>query len=403
MAARGLTDIGIKHLRAGAVRREIPDKLGLYYIIEPSGFRSFASRTRIGGKPVKISHGNVPLSVARKQHAHVLHEIREGRDPRIAKQTARAQRRAIEADSLESIVEKYFTLVCGMKRNDGGKVTFNDNHRTARRRLRDLERLVLKDLGSKPITLIKRSEIVAVLDKIQLGSGGVQADRVLGVLRSVLNWHASRSDDFKTPLVRGMARTKVVKRQRILDDNELRKIWNSNVEGAFPMLVRFLLLSGARRNEAARMTWDEVKDGIWQLPLTRNKTKQALSRPLSAAALAVLESQRRDDGCRFVFTAKNGKTPLSDFGRCKARYDRQTGVSNYVLHDLRRTARSLMSRAGVDSDHAERCLGHLPGTIRQTYDQHSFIPEMRIAYQKLAVLIHHITSNVVTQLHRKKR
>src|SRR5262245_39402917 len=98
---RGLTDIAIRHMRAGDKRREIPDKAarGLYLIIEPSGFKSFASRPTINGKSAKISHGNVPLSVARKLHADVLHEVKEGRDPRIAKQRARATRRAIEADS----------------------------------------------------------------------------------------------------------------------------------------------------------------------------------------------------------------------------------------------------------------------------------------------------------------
>ena len=178
---RGLTDIAIKHLRAGQVRREIPDRAarGLYLIIEPSGFKSFATRCRINGKPAKISHGNVPLSVARKLHADVLHEIKEGRDPRVAKQQARTKRRAIEADTFAAIVERYFQIVCGLKR-DGDKLTFNDNHRTAGRRLADLERLVLPILGNRPITLIKRSEVVALLDKIQLDNGPVMADRTLG-------------------------------------------------------------------------------------------------------------------------------------------------------------------------------------------------------------------------------
>jgi len=44
--------------------------------------------------------------------------------------------------------------------------------------------------------------------------------------------------------------------------------------------------------------------------------------------------------------------------RLKAKFDRACGVTGWTLHDLRRTARSLMSRAGVSADHAERCLGH---------------------------------------------
>jgi len=54
---------------------------------------------------------------------------------------------------------------------------------------------------------------------------------------------------------------------------------------------------------------------------------------------------------------------------------------------LRRTSRSLMSRAGVNSDIAERCMGHaLPG-VRGTYDKHHYIPEMLAAFEALAAQI----------------
>jgi len=404
---RGLTDIAIKHLRAGQVRREIPDRAarGLYLIIEPSGFKSFATRCRINGKPAKISHGNVPLSVARKLHADVLHEIKEGRDPRVAKQQARTKRRAIEADTFAAIVERYFQIVCGLKR-DGDKLTFNDNHRTAGRRLADLERLVLPILGNRPITLIKRSEVVALLDKIQLDNGPVMADRTLGVMRSIFNWHAARSDDYRSPLVKGMARTKVGERERrrVLTDDEICKVWNTNAEGPFPALIKFLLLTGARRDEAARMTWSEIKSGDWRLPATRNKTKLDLIRPLSAATLAVIESQRRDDDSRYVFTT-NGKTPFSVFSRFKINFDSVTGTSGWTLHDLRRTARSLMSRAGVNDHHAERCLGHVIGGVKGVYDRHHYQPEMKHAYEALATLIERIVNppkGNVTSLRKKK-
>src|SRR5262249_52332603 len=148
--------------------------------------------------------------------------------------------------------------------------------------------------GSRPVSEIRRSEIVALLDKIELENGSTMADRTLGDMRSILNWHATRSDDFRSPIVKGMARTKASEtaRKRILSDNEIRKVW-VDLEGPFPALIKFLLLTAARRDEAAHMTWDEIKDGAWELPAERNKTKLPLLRPLSSAALAVIESQRR--------------------------------------------------------------------------------------------------------------
>jgi integrase len=71
----------------------------------------------------------------------------------------------------------------------------------------------------------------------------------------------------------------------------------------------------------------------------------------------------------------------------KAALNCASGVTGWTLHDLRRTARSLMSRAGVPSDHAERCLGHVIGGVRGVYDRHQYREEMLLAYEKLAALI----------------
>ena len=124
----------------------------------------------------------------------------------------------------------------------------------------------------------------------------------------------------------------------------------------------FYLLTGARRGEAAGLQWDEIdNNGVWTLPAVRNKNKTDLSRPLSKAALAIVQAQPRIDDSQFVFTL-DGKQPVS-FGRTKINFIDRSGVKDWRMHDLRRTARTLLSRAGVDVDTAERCLGQrLPGS-----------------------------------------
>lgn len=62
-------------------------------------------------------------------------------------------------------------------------------------------------------------------------------------------------------------------------------------------------------------------------------------------------------------------------------------MPRWTLHDLRRTARSLMSRAKVPADHAERVLGHVIGGVRETYDRYEYLDEKRDALEKLAGLI----------------
>jgi integrase len=399
--ARGFTDIAIRNLKPGDKRRELPDPgaRGLYVIVEPSGFKSFAVRFRFDGKPKKLSLGNIPLSRARKAAAHALDEVAEGRDPTAAKKRDRAERNASEAATLAAITEKYFAIECGLRRN-GEDLTFNGKLRSAARRYADMQRLVLPVLGNRPIGQIKRSEIVALLDDIDIQNGPTMADQTLAIVRRIFSWHAARDDDFRSPIVRGMTRTKTKERarMRILADDEIRAIWNSKAPGPFPAFVKFVLLTGARRNEARDLPWSEIKDQAWELPAARNKTKLELIRPLSAAALALINSQHDNGDCRVFATSASTRT--------RQIFDRQTGTSGWTLHDLRRTARSLMSRAGVNADHAERCLGHVIGGVRGTYDRHEYYDEKKHAYDALAALIERIASppkGNVTALRKNKR
>src|SRR5262249_12757715 len=354
--AKRLTDIAISNLKPQAARYEVRDAVSpLRVVVQPSGHKSFIVRYRspLNGKPTKLTlTAGISLAAARKEAADAFYQIEKRRDPSAAKKGARAEQRAVGALTFRFIAERYMTLVAGMRR-DGDQITFGGKIRTAARLLRDLERAILPTLGHRPVVEIRRSEIVALLDKIELESGPVAADRALAQIRCILNWHATRAYNFGPPIVGGRARikTKERARSRILKDDEIRAIWNSKEPGAFPALVRFLLLTGARRAEAACMTGREIDGDNWNLPASRNKTKEELTRPLSLVALAGIKDQPSDSPLVF---SKGGKA-ISSFSRDKAAFDAAVRVSAYRLHDLRRTARSLLSRAGVDADIGERC------------------------------------------------
>jgi integrase len=272
----------------------------------------------------------------------------------------------LSEDSLKSICEEYLRRA---------KV------RTKADRQRTLERLVWPALGSRPIGEIRRTELIRLLDGIEDGNGPVMADRTLALVRKIMNWHASRSDDFRSPIVPGMARVRPAERarDRVLTDDELRKVWAADA-GIFGNFVRFLLLTAARRSEAAEMEWAELDGGDWTLPAARNKTKVDLVRPLSQLAQSMLPERKG----RFVFSTDDGVTPISGFSKFKRYFDKASATQGYTLHDLRRTARSLMSRAGVPTDHAERCLGHVIGGVRGVYDRHAYHAEKRRAFEMLA-------------------
>jgi integrase len=386
MPPKTLTDIAIRALKPGSARREIPDPgaRGLYVVVQPSGAKSFAVRYRYAGKPRKLTlQAGISLAAARRAAADALYQLEQGHDPSMARRHAKQAQRLAAADTFKAIAEEY-------QKREGGRL------RSAHWQRGALERLVHPTLGDRPIADIRRSEIIRLLDKIEEGKplgvkgGPVMADRTLAIVRKIFNWHATRSDDFRSPIVRGMARTngKERARERTLSDDELRRVWQAAEagEGPFERLVQFLLLTAARRSEAAAMTWQELDSTDWTLSASRNKTKVDLVRPLSTAAQAVLARVPRLAGCPFVFST-DGRRALNGFAHFKRRFDARCGVTGWTLHDLRRTARSLMSRAGVNADHAERCLGHVIGGVRATYDRHEYHGEKLRAFEALAAQI----------------
>jgi integrase len=377
MPQRLLTDRFCSHAKArGAeVQTDYFDEQtpGLALRVSQAGRKSWTYLyTSREGKRRRLTIGSYPATSLASVRAKVdllRGEIEAGIDPQ-----------PLAPDTLRAVCEEY--------QSREGK-----HLRTAAKRERDLNRLVYPALGHRPIGEIKRSEIVRFLDQVEDNNGPVMADRTLGLIRKIMNWHSSRSDEFRSPIVRGMARSKASSRDRILTDDELRKLWQA--KGVFGSLVRFILLSAARRGEASEMVWSELAGSDWTLPASRNKTKVDLVRPLSKAALATLPSKA--DGCGYVFSV-NGRTTINSFSRLTGRLSEASGVRDWSLHDLRRTARSLMSRAGVAADHAERCLGHVIGGVRGVYDRHEYLDEKRHAFEALAGLVQRIiepSENVV--------
>jgi integrase len=394
MAVRRLTDFAIRNMKAGQTRREFPDSgcPGLYVVVQPSGAKSFAVRYRYGGRTRKLTlPGSLSLKAARKAASDAILDVSQGRDPSAAKQAAKQAQKVAAENTFEAVAEMYLKI-------EGGRM------RSGKWRTDILRRHVYPTLGKRPIAGIKRSEIIGLLDKIEAGElsvsktgGTVMADRTLAVIRRVFSWYAPRTDDFRSPIVRGMMRAKPAEhaRSRVLGDEEIRAIWTATdvTGGAFSAFIRFLLLTGARRNEVARLTWSEIQGSDWSLPASRNKAKVDLLRPLSRAAMNIIETQPHLVDSPWVFTS-NGKTAISGFSMRKADFDQRCGVTDWTLHDLRRTARSLMSRAGVNSDHAERCLGHVIGGVRGTYDRHEYLEEKRHAFEALAGQIERIVNPV---------
>jgi integrase len=340
-------------------------------MVTSAGHKSWVLQYRNGQTSRRYTINSVlGLEDARREARNILGQVARGHDP------VQERRKAGDGskNTLRAVCERYLA-------REGGKL------RTTAKRQANLERCVYPSLGDRQIEDIKRSDINALLDDVEDNRGAAMADQILATLRRIFNWHAIRDDQFRTPFVRGMARRKPGERERsrFLNDDELRAVWKT--AEAFPspwgQFIRFLLLTACRRTEAAEMTWEEVVDGNWVIPPLRYKTGAEVTLPLSKAAKKILAELPRIQDCQFVFTTK-GRVAISGLSVFKMRFDVACGVKDWRIHDLRRTARSLLSRAGVNSDIAERCLGHTLRGIRGVYDRHRYLDEMQAAFETLA-------------------
>ena len=251
LAKRPLTERTIAALKPAPKARLVWDAIvpGFAVRVGTTGAKSFLLVARFGSpNPTARSLGKVgaiTLEDARIRAREWLKLAAAGSDP--AAVAVAAQR-----DTLGAICAEYLA-------REGSKL------RSARWIQSALERLVLPTLGPRQIAEVRRSDVIRLLDAIEDSRGPVMANRTLAILGRVMNWHAGRSDDYSSPIIRGMARRKEVARDRILTDAELRAVWlaTTSEPPVYSAFVRFLLLTAARRNEVAKMTWAEVADGVW--------------------------------------------------------------------------------------------------------------------------------------------
>jgi integrase len=328
--------------------------------------------------------GRIELSQARETARGWLSELVAGVDPakRAAEQAlvdAQAASKSFEAISSE-FLEKH------VRRH--GLRSGNETERIINREL-------LPHWKEHAFEDIRRSDVSTLLDQIQ-ERAPVQADRVLAVISKMCNWYAARSDEYVSPIVRGMRRSdaKSRKRVRILDAAEIKIFWNaSGGQGVFGAFVQFALLTGQRRAKVSSLKWADIHaDGVWHIPSEDGEKANAKSLKLPAFALSILNNLKDAPNGEFVFS-ENGIAPINGFSKSKARLDLAMEelagkpVPHWVVHDLRRTAKSLMAKTKVPRDISERVLGHAIPGVEGVYDQYNYFDEKADALERLNAMI----------------
>ena len=283
---------------------------GLYLVVQPSGSKSWAVRYRYGGRSRKHTIGSYPvfdLKTARDNAGKLLRAVSEGRDPE--------HRRS---GSVEDVVAQFLERHCKDYRP---------------RSLKETERLlrlnVLASWHGRKLDAITRADIRSMLARIK---APVTANRVHSVTRKLFNWAVENDIIASSPVTGVRPPSQETSRDRVLTDDELRKIWRAAPEGPFGTILKLAILTGQRRSEMSGMEWAEIDGDAWTLPKERTKNGRQHEVPLSRQAMALLKKLPRISD-RFIFSL-NGTTPFNGFSKSKARFDETVKISDWTIHDL---------------------------------------------------------------------
>jgi integrase len=329
------------------------------------GKRTWVAQYRAAGRTRRLTLGDVSVVAVEKARdaARVaLAGAALGHDPAHEKQQAR---RAVRVADL---VAAYI------------------DHQTTRLKPRSLAEVArhlnkhLAPLHHDSAASVTRGQVVGLLGRIAKDSGPVAANRVRASLGGMWTW-AMRSGrvDGDNPVARTPKAGNEAPRDRVLTDAELAGVWHATESGSdHDRIVRLLLLTGARREEAAGMAWGEIAGGVWTLPANRSKNNRAHEVPLGPLALAQLPSAR--EGRALIFG--KGAGGFAGWSRCKERLDRRVGLAPWTLHDLRRTVATRLADLGVHPHIIEAVLNHASGHkagVAGIYNRSAYTNEKRAA------------------------
>ena len=349
--------------------------------VRADGARSFTIRYRDphDGKQKRASwpYPEFKLAEAREEAREARRKVSDGVSPVSARVAARAAREARKATSLpetvgalcDEYIERY--LEKKVRRWKAAKGEIN-NH------IRPL-------VGDIRLDEISKAHVREMLADIE-PQYPVAANRALQRLRAVFNWAIEQDLVINNPTAGIKKPTKEKPRSRVLSDDELVAVWRACDDLSHPArpYMQFLILTGQRPDDVRSMPWDELDLDMrnWVISADRYKGTRDHLVPLTNDHFKLLEQLPFRERGGYVFSASAGELPYGNLVRPKQALDKASEVTNWTLHDIRRTVRTGLSRLGIRPDIAERVIGHsVGGRLGETYDIYSYRAEKLAALE----------------------
>ncbi len=386
------TDKGIAALKPKAERYEIWEdgKTGLGVRVSTRGRKSWIYMYRFGGRARRMTLGAYPpltLANARVLQAKAKESKEEGEDPgvaHIAKRRAERQAHTV-ADLVEEYLEKHA----------------RPNKRSAADDERALKKEVVPVWGHRKAKDITRRDIITLLDGVVDRGSPVMANRLLAMVRRMFGFAVERDILGATPCVYIKAPTKETPRDRVLSSTEIAAFWHGLEKASMLPLTRLalklMLVTAQRRDEVVSAAWSEftLSEGIWEIPATRSKNKNAHRVPLSPLARDLLNQvQELGRGSLWLFPSSriDGLMVSRAVTRAMRVNLPRIGVDNATPHDLRRTAASHMTEMGIPRLVVSKVLGHSDGSITAIYDRFEYWPQKKQALDAWSARLEEIIS-----------
>ena len=226
----------------------------------------------------------------------------------------------------------------------------------------------LAPLHKRPLAALTREAVKDIIAERALATPGA-AKRLFAACKHFSWWCVDKNLLDVDPLAALRRKGLVAKdepRERTLTEDEVRALMTA--DGQIARILKFALLTGQRIGEVLQITNDQINsDHWWTIPAEIRKIRREHQVYLSPEARRVY-----------------GKAGLYQYSYAAVSFWTKREGAQWRIHDLRRTAATLMGEHGVAPDTIDRCLGHqVGGRLAQTYQRATQRPAMRAAFEEL--------------------
>jgi integrase len=392
------TDRYLASLKPDAKRYDVldPSRKGLMLRVTARRTKTFFFRYQKDGRVDRLMIGHypaTPLRQAYEVHAEVIKRLRRGEDPRAVMKESPAGVVAVNGpDDAPAAGPTVGELAAEFMR----RYVHRERKRPEEAE-KTIERNILKHWRHRPAKGVTRRDGVLLLDKIVDRGSPVMANRVSALLAQMFSFGIERGMLDASPFIsRPRPGGTEKSRNRKLDDREVRVFWkkltSSRLSAEVRIALKLILVTAQRPGEVALAAREEfdLERRIWTIPKERSKNGQPHEVPLSDLALTLLRHLRRRLGeTQYLFPSRCWRArhgaPITVRALSQGLRDQEKhfGMKHFTPHDLRRTAASLMTAAGVPRLHVEKVLNHTIDDVAEIYDRYDYAEEKRAALKRL--------------------